>query len=188
MKDIIDRYNSARLEPAPKELLAEAIDEITRLRAENEKLRLELDIQQATILVPSQKDDQRRIERLDAALKEALDEAAQLRKENKQLRDAYDTEALLISYNLGYACGKDITKDIVKDEIERRHAELTKVDMELVADLSAERNRLRDENKKLREELEMMRKACRKACKANYKLGIDKGKEKAIIRMRDMGE
>ena len=48
--------------------------------------------------------------------------------------------------------------------------------------------RLRAENEKLREELEMIRKACRKACKANYKLGIDKGKEKAIIRMREMGE
>lgn len=80
-------------------------------------------------------------------------EIERLRKENEQLRDAYDTEALLISYNLGYACGKDITKDIVKDEIERRHAEFTKVDMELVADLSAERNRLRDENEKLREVL-----------------------------------
>lgn len=39
MRDIIDRYNSARLEPAPKELLAEAMNEITRLRVENETLR-----------------------------------------------------------------------------------------------------------------------------------------------------
>ena len=77
--------------------------------------------------------------------------------------------------------------EALKDGV-TRHAEFAKVDMDLVADLAAERNRLRDENKKLREELEMMRKACRKACKANYKLGIDKGKEKAIIRMRDMGE
>lgn len=88
-----------------------------------------------------------------AALKTQDDEITRLRKENEQLRDSYDTEALLISYNLGYACGKDITKDIVKDEIERRHAEFTKVDMELVADLAAERNRLRAENEKLREAL-----------------------------------
>lgn len=73
------------------DLMKEAAEEITRLRAENEKLRLELDMQQATILVPSQKDDKRRIERLDAALKEALDEAASLRAENEKLREALKT-------------------------------------------------------------------------------------------------
>jgi len=32
MKDIVDRYNSARVEPAPKEMLDEAIAEVVRLR------------------------------------------------------------------------------------------------------------------------------------------------------------
>lgn len=67
-KDIVDQYNSARLTPAPAQMLKDAIDEVVRLRAENEKLR-----------------------------------------------DAYDTDALTISYNLGYTCGKDMAKD----EIER---------------------------------------------------------------------
>ena len=39
MTDIIDRYNSARLTPAPAQMMKDAIDEIVRLRAENEKLR-----------------------------------------------------------------------------------------------------------------------------------------------------
>ena len=62
-------------------VMAEGANEI-------ERLRLELDMQQATILVPSQKDDQRRIERLNSALAEALDEAATLRAENEKLRMA----------------------------------------------------------------------------------------------------
>jgi hypothetical protein len=33
MKDIVDRYNSARVEPAPKEMLDEAMTEVVRLRA-----------------------------------------------------------------------------------------------------------------------------------------------------------
>lgn len=69
------------------EMNGRLLTENAELRAENEKLLLELDMQQATILVPSQKDDQRRIERLDAALKEALDEAASIRAENEKLRD-----------------------------------------------------------------------------------------------------
>ena len=42
MTDIIDRYNSARLTPAPAQMLKDAIDEIVRLRAENETLRAAL--------------------------------------------------------------------------------------------------------------------------------------------------
>lgn len=38
-KDIVDQYNSARLTPAPAQMLKNAIDEVVRLRAENEKLR-----------------------------------------------------------------------------------------------------------------------------------------------------
>lgn len=64
-------------------LVAEAFllkdKEILRLRAEIEKLRLELDMLQATVMVPSQKDDQLRIEHLNAALVAALDDAAKLR-------------------------------------------------------------------------------------------------------------
>ena len=46
-----------------------------------------------------------------------------LRTENERLRDAYDTDALTISYNLGYTCGKDIAKD----EVERLLAENEKL-------------------------------------------------------------
>ena len=50
---------------------------------------------------------------------EAANEIERLRAENEKLRDAYDTDALTISYNLGYTCGKDIAKD----EIEKLHRE-----------------------------------------------------------------
>lgn len=50
-------------------------------------------------------------------------EIERLRKENKQLRDAYDTEALLISYNLGYTCAKDMATD----EITRLRADNEKL-------------------------------------------------------------
>ena len=38
-KDIVDQYNSARLTPAPAQMLKDAIDEVVRLREENEKIR-----------------------------------------------------------------------------------------------------------------------------------------------------
>lgn len=38
-KDIVDQYNSARLTPAPAQMLKDAIDEVVRLREENDKLR-----------------------------------------------------------------------------------------------------------------------------------------------------
>lgn len=64
-------------------LVAEAFllkdKEILRLRAEIEKLRLELDMQRATTLLPSQKYDRAQIDHLNAALVAALDEAAKLR-------------------------------------------------------------------------------------------------------------
>jgi hypothetical protein len=41
-KDIVDQYNSARLTPAPAQMLKDAIDEVVRLREENGKLREEL--------------------------------------------------------------------------------------------------------------------------------------------------
>ena len=37
--DIVEQYNSARLTPAPTQMLKDAIDEVVRLRAENETLR-----------------------------------------------------------------------------------------------------------------------------------------------------
>ena len=59
------------------------------------------------------------LERFSRERKEAADEITRLRAENEKLRDAYDTDALTISYNLGYTCGKDIAKD----EIEKLHRE-----------------------------------------------------------------
>ena len=38
-KDIVDQYNSARLTPAPAQMLKDAIDEVVRLREENGKIR-----------------------------------------------------------------------------------------------------------------------------------------------------
>ena len=38
-KDIVDQYNSARLTPAPAQMLKDAIDEVVRLREENEKMK-----------------------------------------------------------------------------------------------------------------------------------------------------
>ena len=38
-KDIVDQYNSARLTSAPAQMLKDAIDEVVRLREENEKIR-----------------------------------------------------------------------------------------------------------------------------------------------------
>jgi hypothetical protein len=45
---------------------------------------------------------------------DAAHEIERLRAENEKLRDAYDTDALTISYNLGYTCGKDIAKDEIE--------------------------------------------------------------------------
>ena len=42
-KDIVDQYNSARLSPAPAQMLKDAIDEIIRLREENERLKAALE-------------------------------------------------------------------------------------------------------------------------------------------------
>jgi hypothetical protein len=39
MSDIVEQYNSARLTPAPAQMLKDAIDEVVRLRAEIETLR-----------------------------------------------------------------------------------------------------------------------------------------------------
>ena len=61
-------------------------------------------------------DDTEELEELKIAYEE-------LKSENEKLRDAYDTDALTISYNLGYTCGKDIAKD----EIERLRAENEKL-------------------------------------------------------------
>jgi hypothetical protein len=41
MKDIVDRYNSARVEPAPQQMLDDAVAEVVRLR----KLVVELETQ-----------------------------------------------------------------------------------------------------------------------------------------------
>ena len=61
-KDIVDQYNSARLTPAPAQMLKDAIDEIIRLREENDKLRkalIEIQWKAQDILrpVPFQEED-----------------------------------------------------------------------------------------------------------------------------------
>ena len=38
-KDIVDQYNSARIAPVPTQMLKDAIDEVVRLREENEKMK-----------------------------------------------------------------------------------------------------------------------------------------------------
>ena len=38
-KDIVEQYNSARIAPVPTQMLKDAIDEVIRLRKENDKLR-----------------------------------------------------------------------------------------------------------------------------------------------------
>jgi hypothetical protein len=73
--DIVKRLREVENYPdkVVRQRILEAADEI-------ERLRLELDMTQATIRVPSQKDDVRTIERLREELVSALDEAARLRK------------------------------------------------------------------------------------------------------------
>jgi hypothetical protein len=89
-------------------------------------------------------------------MKEAADEITRLRAENEKLRDAYDTDALTISYNLGYTCGKDIAKD----EIEKLHREaairIDQIEREQEAHLRtiADYNRSRVQSEKLRSALE----------------------------------
>lgn len=86
---------------------------------------------------------------------EAANEIERLRAENEKLRDAYDTDALTISYNLGYTCGKDIAKD----EIEKLHREaairIDQITREQEAHLRtiADYNRAAVKNEKLREAL-----------------------------------
>ena len=41
--DIVEQYNSARLTPAPAQMLKDAIDEVVRLREENERLKAALE-------------------------------------------------------------------------------------------------------------------------------------------------
>ena len=77
MTDIVERLRKREMLAVigrdRPDIYKEAADEI-------ERLRLELDMTQATIRVPSQKDDVRTIERLREELVSALDEAARLRE------------------------------------------------------------------------------------------------------------
>ena len=77
MTDIVERLlkrgaNALLIKEKP-DLHYDAVYEI-------ERLRLELDMAQATILVPSQKDDRRTIERLRAKNEQLLTENAELRE------------------------------------------------------------------------------------------------------------
>lgn len=95
------------------------------------------------------------VEDMRSKLHKQADEIERLRAENEKLRDAYDTDALTISYNLGYTCGKDIAKD----EIEKLHREaairIDQIEREQEAHLRtiADYNRAAVENEKLREAL-----------------------------------
>ena len=82
---ITKRCNLVHNYPADRELLKECADEI-------ESHRLELEMMRATILVPSQKDDRRTIERLREELVSALDDAALLREAIRPL------VAVLVNY------------------------------------------------------------------------------------------
>jgi uncharacterized membrane protein YccC len=74
------------------DLMEEAADEI-------ERLRLELDMTQATIRVPSQKDDVRTIERLREELVSALDKAARLRKALKPFAELIHKPVNIYEHN-----------------------------------------------------------------------------------------
>ena len=91
------------------------------------------------------------VEDMRSKLHKQADEIERLRAENEKLRDAYDTDALTISYNLGYTCGKDIAKD----EIEKLHREaairIDQIEREQEAHLRtiADYNRAAVKNEKL---------------------------------------
>ena len=96
------------------------------------------------------------VEDMRQKLHKQADEIERLRAENEKLRDAYDTDALTISYNLGYTCGKDIAKD----EIEKLHREaairIDQIEREQEAHLRtiADYNRAAVKNEKLHKALE----------------------------------
>ena len=98
------------------------------------------------------------VEDMRQKLHKQADEIERLRAENEKLRDAYDTDALTISYNLGYTCGKDIAKD----EIEKLHREaairIDQIEREQEAHLRtiADYNRAAVENEKLHQSLEQL--------------------------------
>jgi len=78
MKDIVERYNGARVSPAPKQMLADAITEVIRLR----KLVVELEKREKHLeeMFHGWRDEARkgdaRIAELEAALKPFADEAS----------------------------------------------------------------------------------------------------------------
>ena len=88
-------------------------------------------------------------------MKEAADEILRLRAENEKLRDAYDTDALTISYNLGYTCGKDIAKDEIEKLNREAAIRIDQIEREQEAHLRtiSDYNRAAVKNEKLREAL-----------------------------------
>ena len=86
---------------------------------------------------------------------EAANEIERLRAENEKLRDAYDTDALTISYNLGYTCGKDIAKDEIEKLRREAVIRIDQITREQEAHLRtiADYNRSRVQSEKLRKAL-----------------------------------
>ena len=86
-------------------------------------------------------DDTEELEELKIAYEE-------LKSENEKLRDAYDTDALTISYNLGYTCGKDIAKDEI-ERLRKENERLEDTRIEFIGMI----NKLIDERVKMRKAL-----------------------------------
>ena len=84
MTDIVARYNSARFMPAPAQMMKEAIDEVVRLRAENETLRR--DVKTAIMGDSAELQDvKRENEKLKAILIELADEYEQFAYEGAEI-------------------------------------------------------------------------------------------------------
>jgi len=92
------------------------------------------------------------VEDMRAKLHKTADEIERLRAENEKLRDAYDTDALTISYNLGYTCGKDIAKDEIEKLNREAAIRIDQIEREQEAHLRtiADYNRAAVKNEKLR--------------------------------------
>jgi hypothetical protein len=129
------------------------------------------------------------VEDMRQKLHKQADEIERLRAENEKLRDAYDTDALTISYNLGYTCGKDIAKD----EIEKLHREaairIDQIEREQEAHLRtiADYNRAAVKIEKLREALKPFADAVTDEYSWKYDINSDDFRAAAAA-IRESGE
>jgi len=92
MKDIVERYNGARVSPAPKQMLADSIAEVVRLR----KLVVELEKREKHLeeMFHGWRDEARkgytRIAELEAALNKYKEDELLLSKDGVHFRKAID--------------------------------------------------------------------------------------------------